>query len=291
MAPSLTVVVPVTVMAGKLDRLKNSVTECVQLGIETIIIHDIRDSETETELREIERHFDSNLVKVFTEKLGSPGMARNLGIVNATGSWVSFWDSDDKPLPSAFKSMVENAHLAEKRVAVGAFKFLNEERNQSKTRIFGSRLKDIGQMAGIWRFAFSREFIGSTKFAEYKMGEDLVFLASLNIVFEQIHHSSDVVYLYDNNFQGQLTGNLKAITDTRKACKAIIELDCIEQTSNRLAMIFLARLMLTRLKHSEISILWDWISDLKKAYVKFGSKFYIILFNILTSSIIGYKKK
>ena len=282
---------PVTRMAGKLQRLNNSVTECVQLGIETIIIHDIRDAETEIELRELETRFDSNLVKVFTEKIGSPGITRNLGILNATGSWISFWDSDDKPLPYAFKSMVENAQLAKKKVAVGSFKFLEEEKNQTKTQSFGSSLKDIGRMPGIWRFAFSREFIGSTRFTEYSMGEDQVFLASLNIDLNQIYHSPDVVYLYDNHFQGQLTGNLTAIAEVRQACKAIIEMDSLEQTSNEIAMTFLSRLMLTRIKHSNVLILGDWIRDLKKSRVKFGKGFYAIFFNIFTSSIIGYKKK
>jgi glycosyltransferase involved in cell wall biosynthesis len=292
MAPNLTVVVPVTLMAEKLHRLEKAVTECVQLGIEAIIIHDIRDSETELELREMERKFDSKLVKVFTEKLGSPGLARNLGLLHASGTWISFWDSDDAPVPSAFKSMVERAELAGKNVAAGSFKFLAEaENNQTKTKVFGTQLKDIGRMPGIWRFSFKREFINSTKFTEYRMGEDQVFLASLNITPDQIFQSPDVVYLYDQNFHGQLTRDLNAINDTKKAYKAIIDINYIEKSSNKFAMVFLSRLMLTELKYSGGSIIWDWIKDVKKARVKFGRKFYIVFFNILISSIIGSAKK
>jgi len=292
MAPNLTVVVPVTLMEGKLHRLRNAVNECIQLGIETIIVHDIRDSETEMELREMERTFDSKLVRVFTEKLGSPGMARNYGLLHATGAWISFWDSDDEPIPSVFNSMVESAQLAEKKVAVGSFKILDEEeKNKTKKRIFGSKLKDIGWMPGIWRFSFRREFIGSTKFTQYRMGEDQVFIASLKIDPEDIYHSADIVYLYDDAFQGQLTGDSGAITDTWQACKAIIDLDCTGQKSNELPMVFLSRLMLTRIKNSDISEIGDWIKDLLKARTKFGRKFYLAFFNTLVLSISGFIKK
>ena len=292
MAPNLTVVVPVTLMAGKLHRLENAVTECVRLGIETIIIHDIRDSETELELREMESKFESKLLKVFTEKLGSPGMARNLGLLHAAGAWISFWDSDDAPVPSAFKSMIEKAQLAGKNVAVGSFKFLAEvENSQTKTKVFGTRLKDIGRMPGIWRFAFKREFITSTKFTEYRMGEDQVFLASLKINSDQIYRSSDVVYLYDHNFHGQLTRDLNAITDTKKAYKAIIDIDYSKESSNELAMVFLSRLMLTGLKYSGGSIVGDWLKDFRKAKLKFGRQFYMAFFNILIFSIIEIVKK
>lgn len=91
--PLVTVIVPVYNTEKYLDRCLKSITQQTYKNIEILLINDgssdnsgkICDNWAEKDLR----------IKVIHKKNAGLGMARNTGIENATGEYISFIDSDD----------------------------------------------------------------------------------------------------------------------------------------------------------------------------------------------------
>ena len=89
---SLSVVVPITLMHGKLEKLESWLKEIKDLPIEVLLIHDKRDNDTSFELQVLLKKLQNRKI-VFKEGVyGSPGMARNAGLEGVSNYWTCFLD-------------------------------------------------------------------------------------------------------------------------------------------------------------------------------------------------------
>ena len=76
----LSVVIPVSGMAGKMQNLERTLNSCFLENVEVILVHDIQDTETHLELKTIkEKYFDQEII-LRSGIWGNPGEARNLGL-------------------------------------------------------------------------------------------------------------------------------------------------------------------------------------------------------------------
>jgi glycosyltransferase involved in cell wall biosynthesis len=246
----LTAIIPIAKMAGKLFNLESLLRKCHSLGIEVVIVHDEQDSDTGVDLETIVKSVNSDLVSVITKTVYSPGIARNLGISCATGDWICFWDSDDNPVPENFLLMVHQAKSQGYEIAVGKFRRINRD----VVEIYGTSETEVGRMPGVWRFAFKRESIQSLTFPVYRMGEDQVFLARVDMPYESIFRFEEIVYGYVCGDVGQLTKNRKAILELEYAIKDMLSLISLSRIKHRIHLIFLSRQILTVLKHGDLKI-------------------------------------
>ena len=196
-------------MAGKLFNLESLLGNCTSLGIEVVIVHDEQDSHTGDEIESIVKSVNSDLVSVITKAVYSPGKARNLGMDRATGEWICFWDSDDNPMPENFLSMVRQAKSQDHEIAIGKFQRINRE----AIEIYGTAESEVGRMPGIWRFAFKKDSIHGLTFPGYRMGEDQVFLARVDVPYKDFFRFDEIVYEYVCGDVSQLTKNRKAILE------------------------------------------------------------------------------
>ena len=104
----LSVVVPVTRMSGRLERMSKWLRKVYLYPVEVIIVHDHRDKETLIELQSMVESFGNPKIILIDGEFGSPGISRNAGLKICSGSWVAFWDSDDSPdLESAIQILGE----------------------------------------------------------------------------------------------------------------------------------------------------------------------------------------
>jgi glycosyltransferase involved in cell wall biosynthesis len=243
----LTAIIPVAKMAGKLFNLESLLRKCHSLGIEVVIVHDEQDLDTGIDLERIVKSVNSDLVSVITNTVYSPGKARNLGISRATGDWICFWDSDDNPVPENFLLMLRQAMSQDNKIAVGKFRRTNGDTEE----IYGTSETEVGRMPGIWRFAFKRESIQSLTFPGYRMGEDQVFLARVDIPYRDVFRYDEIVYEYVCGDIGQLTKNKKAILELEYAIKDMLALIADSDMKHRIYLIFLSRQILTVLKHGD----------------------------------------
>jgi glycosyltransferase involved in cell wall biosynthesis len=240
-------------MSGRLRNLETSIQRASDLtnSIKFILIHDGEDLKTERELDVLARKSGSILLTV---NVGSPGLARNLGLQFCTSQWVIFWDSDDLGNPENVYDAVSKANHRT-QVVVGAYNEVDLKRN-SKERVKkpSRNLRVLMMNPGIWRFAFRRELISNVRFPKFSMGEDQVFLANLKLKASEIEFSDTTFYNYFTNFEGQLTSNQNKIMEVRESILEIEKISRSEANIPRYIFILRSKLILTAYKKGVYSL-------------------------------------
>lgn len=105
-------------------------------------------------------------------EFGRAGMARNVGMDIAKGTWILFMDDDDWYLPGAFKRIAEELER-QKDIDILAFGFEWKGRGyamQSPKRIYPA----------VWNKAWRREFIGEERFPDWIHTDDLGFARKMH---------------------------------------------------------------------------------------------------------------
>jgi len=215
----LTVIVPITRMAGKLDFLQSWLPEAIKANLQVILVHDIQDSDSSGEIQKLVRANSSVDLHFIEGHFGSPGAARNQGIKQIAGDWVAFWDSDDQPSVENFLDMVRLAEGEKADVAIGDFLRtvhpIVESDGMTKTRPMN--LDTVFRDPGLWRFAFRTTKLNGLLFQDFLIGEDLIFLLESGYFSKQIFFFEKIVYRYSINLPGQATASSRALNDYSRA--------------------------------------------------------------------------
>ena len=214
----LSVVIPVRKMAGKLELLTSWMREDATKNIQVIIVHDQDSDSTGEELKGIISSVAPRPIRLLEGAYGDPGSARNAGLALVDTEWVAFWDSDDLPNVEEFLGIVELANNQEFECTVGSFNvFRGSIGGDHKMHVIDSKsptyLEEIAMNPGIWRWAFRRSVIQDAQFLPIRMGEDVSFLAQLNLADRKIFASPKIVYNYQIGVRGQLTSQVQPISD------------------------------------------------------------------------------
>jgi glycosyltransferase involved in cell wall biosynthesis len=209
----LTVVVPVSKMAGKLEFFKEWMLLAQLKPISIIIIHDWRDAETEKELAQFLEAFNKESFKLISGKYGSPGYARNAGLTNSLSEWVSFWDSDDLPnLENVFHA-IETSSLDDE-VLIGSFETIDSRKSVVKRCIVSDQWQiDVAKSPGMWRMVFRSNLLEKAKFSDLLMGEDQLFLIQNRIFDRRVRIFRDIFYSYQIMKEEQATRSKQPLTD------------------------------------------------------------------------------
>ena len=211
----LTVVIPVTRMASRLQNLQKTLQRCSENRVQVVLVHDVQDTETGPELQNLVRDLsqsDSSFITLIEKYCGSPGLARNLGKELVFTEWVAFWDSDDIADVSKFLLMIEEANESADQIAVGGYRVIdsNSMLPISIREFSGKKAKreaEIFLNPGIWRWGFRNDLIAGINFQNFKMGEDQIFLLDSSVLDHRIYYSPNVVYDYFVNSKFQSTNN------------------------------------------------------------------------------------
>jgi len=246
----LSVVIPISRMAGRLQNLEKSLNSCINGAIEILIVHDVQDEDTENDLRNLKERYPSESVKLEFGKWGNPGEARNLGLTMSSGEWIIFWDADDIGYASQVIDAINEADANESYI-VGQFDTLDYREN--KIIHFSAETQNLNMLAmnpGLWRIAMRREKVRMNKFLPLRMAEDQIFIAELAMTDSNTKFSEKKFYTYCRNFPNQLTSQQPALLDLRNAITATREVARSNWTmSNDLSVIMLFRQRLTLGKH------------------------------------------
>ena len=218
----LSVVIPVSDMAGKLSNFRHTINATLVHNLRVVIVHDIRDVATGVELREIINGLSPANYTLIEGNFGSPGLARNSGLDICESDWVAFWDSDDLPDVDGLMLMVESLIASNAEVAIGGIATRHFE-NRNDINYFPAfeinderSIFEIAQMPAFTRMVCRRSGIDHSAFPSLSMGEDLVFLAKSNFLNRQIFIFDRCVYLYILGFPGQLTENRAKLREVHK---------------------------------------------------------------------------
>lgn len=276
-APSLSIIIPIALMSGRLDNLKETLTS-IGSDTQVIIVHDYQDIDTSREVRQLISELQSKKIELIEEYCGSPGKARNTGLHIARGNWVAFADSDDIAYIPKYEEIIRMNKNAD--VIVGNYEKINYIENE---KIIGfsfsadkdSNLKRITHEPGIWRFIFKRSVIATHKFPENLMGEDQIFLTRLDLLSLEIAWHNTIVYSYFTSVQGQLTQRPNKGSEIRSSLRllksenitkgrSLIEFPSLIYARMLLSLIHLPRISreISRIKKDHFTLIqrlrWNW---------------------------------
>lgn len=208
--PLLTAVMPVTKMSGKLDDFKSTVSQCKELGVGLVVVHDMRDSKTGPELKSLLHDYGPVDSIYLEDKYGSAAAARNAGLKQCKSTWVAFWDSDDTVYVKQFLTMVQTAEYENSEVAIGKISVRSSEWNAIEVEsppLINDQTLDlqISNFPAFTRMSFKKSILGEDPFPEIHLGEDLMFLLSANLFLRRITLINEVVYRYQVGDASQAT--------------------------------------------------------------------------------------
>jgi hypothetical protein len=273
----LSVVIPISRMAGKLDNLFESIRSSNEISY--FLIHDKQDQETGPELTEFKNSLPDFDITYAEVQFKSPGMTRNAGLNLVVTRWVAFWDSDDIPNAKAFLEMIADADQCPTHpdVAIGDFEVLDSISGRSEVVHSNRKLHTrIALNPAIWRMAFVKHSLGNVHFNDFRMGEDQVFLAEYKLNSKTIFYFPKSVYTYCINNGSQLTQSTGALLDIRKSIAAMEGIIKSQTTGSLFPVILYSKLNVTLCNRQEFTeIVRTLISYLRffskaKATIKFS---------------------
>ena len=245
----LTVIVPITRMAGRLQKLQSWVSSAEAQQLHIVLIHDINDIQTGAELYQIIQKLKGQDIRLIEGKFGSPGSARNAGLSEIETPWVSFWDSDDMPEVKSFLAMVEKSNSRGERICVGNFSIYDDSSGLKigVNVVLPNWEFVIAANPGIWRFAFRSEVIRGRKFTDFRVGEDQLFILE-TLQSEYLPNIyPENVYNYFVGNPGHQTANRDYFFDLIEVLKIIVAKLKVEP-NNTFAAVIAFRMVLTLIR-------------------------------------------
>jgi glycosyltransferase involved in cell wall biosynthesis len=177
----------------------------------------------------------------------------DLVIVRGAGNWVVFWDSDDQPNPIATSRMVTRAELMGADLAIGSFLVDSKPHLMPNTKLKTmtnlNLIRHLTSNPGLWRFCFKAEIVEGIQFPKLRMGEDQVFISTVNYSRKKILISDEVVYDYNSLNPTSLTNSVEAVAELDVTIEELAS-RILSGRTNRLARYFLLRMQITWLINS-----------------------------------------
>ena len=256
--PSLTAVIPISRMADQLNRLDQTLLECVATGTQVILVHDIQDDFTGIQIQNLigyQQLLATTKLRFLEGIFGAPGTSRNSALDLIDTDWTAFWDADDSPDVMQVISMINEADRFGLDVALGNFEEIDFQTGARLRKSEGT--KKLGTVCntalnpGLWRWAFRTAQIKNFRFPDIRMGEDQLFLVEISPFSKQLYVHPNVVYRYSRNRRGQLTSDKVAVREVKKAviCLGLVADEFGNRDSKLFTSIIFWKLSLTYLKN------------------------------------------
>jgi glycosyltransferase involved in cell wall biosynthesis len=266
-------IIPVSIRANNHQNLIQWLTSQDYTNVEVIVVLDEANASSEQKI-ETRNSFLPFAVKILSDTFGSPGFARNAGILISQSEWITFWDADDLPLIGNFLKMVQEANQEGFDICAGDYILKDLKSGTTKFhKLPKSEHSDLlpillGKDPGIWRFAFRKNVFGK-EFTPIRMAEDQIFLMENNIFTQEIYLGHSFVYCYFYGGARQSTSNKILIHDLKAAILTSTRYVSAHGASpqSNFASVLLARQFLTAIKRGSAKLkLWALGEVFKKNF-------------------------
>jgi len=242
-AKLLTVIVPLTQMAGRMANLASWLAKSAGLPMSIVIVHDIQDPQTSVELEGLIKKHDNLEIKLIEGVFGSPGLARNAGLKSPLATWTIFWDADDLPYPqevcAALGEVGTNSEVVIGNFTTSSIKGITPSQHRE-------RIERVALNPGLWRMIIRSSVISGMNFSSARMGEDQLFLIDLNLGSRKIQYLDKDFYQYFQGNPMQLTSSQCSINEVEKTLKLVHQrLLANVNLRNKFSEIILLRLFTT----------------------------------------------
>lgn len=203
--PKLTIIVPIYNVEKYLTKCLLSIQNQTFKDFECLMIDDCSPDDSYKICKQFEQA-DSRFKYIKRQQNGGLGAARNTGLDNASGKYISFIDSDDSIQPNFCEILLPYAEkygwVRSGRHGVNELgketKIFNIEEGLYTTSddpfkiLTGDRKYEISTVCSC---IYKRSIIGKLRFDKCKYGEDYIFSLELFAKYGQVYFKE--VYLYD----------------------------------------------------------------------------------------------
>lgn len=213
-SPLISIIVPVYNTEKHLDQCIQSVLAQTYTNWELLLIND---GSTDSSGAICDRYAEQDpRILVFHKENGGVSSARNLGLDNAKGEWITFIDADDSVKPEYLNHLLGHTHIGADLVfSYAEFHYTNgdiQKESYPKQIITNENFHiaftthELNWHTGPWSKLFKAGLCSELKFTEgMPIGEDLVFLYKYMLKCHNIVFSNDTDYCYTVDAQASLT--------------------------------------------------------------------------------------
>lgn len=207
----ITIVVPFHKLNGTEQFFSWAIQLCDYPSIKVIVAIDSEDKEIENRLLDLKAE---NLLTVM-QKVGAPGLARNLALENLQSDYVMFADSDDFVYLDKVKRIIDEPQSADLIIA----SYEKFDIRTKKVTKFNSptNVVEFAVEPALWRIIFKSSEIQNTRFTNFRMAEDQIFILSYLQGNRKITSSRERIYRYLTNQKDQLTNDPSALNELKHA--------------------------------------------------------------------------
>lgn len=209
----LDVVIPVSMPTQHLGEMHNHLSKLDQ----EIRINYVLDYRHKSVILDTPNFVDYPNERFFQGHFGSPGRARNYAIEYSDSPFICFWDVDDIPLATEAFCFVKELMNSKRDIGIGNWAYVDKPNIGQ-----GISPYKVGTSPGIWRFFFSRQFIDSVRFSDFKWGEDQLFLGEIFAKHPRVLTTEQIVYRYAKHVPGALTTKNENVLDLVEVTKQAI---------------------------------------------------------------------
>lgn len=210
--PKISVIVPVYKVDKYLPQCIESILNQTFTDFELLLIDDGSPDRS----GEICNNYaaEDSRIRVFHKINGGVSSARNLGLCNSKGEWITFVDADDwiddDFLECLFKESFTNdlvgvchtvvfpTHRRFVPYAINEYGKLNKDAilKFKKSLIGQSSIDDIEQLTSCWAYLYKKEYCANISFPSIRIGEDFIFLLRYVFKCSNIHLINKSKYNY-----------------------------------------------------------------------------------------------
>lgn len=187
----ISIIVPVYNASSTLDRCVNSLLNQTYKNIEIILVDDGSKDDSLKIIKSFDKKY-SNVIGIHQSNTGAGG-ARNKGIDNATGKYVSFVDSDDELEIDAIEKMVSKLKN-NTDILISGFKKIDSDGKIIMNRIPEDNLwTQFKYNSTVFKF-YKRDYLNkyNIRYSKDKLFEDMFFS------FNAYSHTNNIVVYPDN---------------------------------------------------------------------------------------------
>ena len=203
----ISVIVPVYNVEKYLDRCLQSILGQTYTHLEVICVNDGSTDNSISILKEYEKK--DGRIKIITKPNGGLSSARNTGLKHATGTFVSFIDSDDEIKLDTYEKVIKAFSEDVDVVFFGAEvrydtheELVNSDKNYYSIKFSGKyKITDdilLNSDCSAWNKVYRRKKILSNNvtFPEGKLYEDFPFFWNIMPVLKNIYFLDKKLYIY-----------------------------------------------------------------------------------------------
>jgi len=254
MNPTISIICPVRNMAGRLQNLETWVREC-NSTFQILLVCDSSTDNTYAELQDLKSAYPAINIEILKGEFGSPGNARNAGLEQAHGIWVTFWDSDDVGNPQLIFEELQKYDPELVDAIVFGYDIYSGSHKLKPWNLWPKDIKNsISRTSlnpGIWRFCFKRSSILDFKFSHLRMAEDQLFINEFIRKSPQLNFNNSITYSYFVDVENQLTSNELALGDLREAVEVLSSEIRREKDVEVFTIRIFGRILITQIKKSK----------------------------------------